>query len=755
MLACAAVEADGSVSRARKRPRIGVSAEPARPTAPMLGSEPPWLVLRLVGPFLDAESLAAASCVSTACREAFTAEDLWSKLLRSQYPSALGLLPMQGNGDDASGRSSSPYRRLFALFRSASARRRALPPPRLALDDVTFAIDIFAASGENTLSFVVAARDAIAKTGRFQFEVDLTGRNAAVGRGEFWSVRWTALRAGLIGFAPLAVEMMDAKAPAARARALFGGATGETWATGCLPAPGCGGATVEAEVVFEVSSEERLLEKVRFGVMAQCRCGCGLPSANFSPSKLALIRLSLMMAETRATYSRRAASKNTDIKKDDEHVLEKEDVAESKLEIEQLRNDPDRLQSMTVKELREITRMMGIPVKGNKKDLVSALMDSLGKVGTSSVEKIGVSEVPSKRKGASVVVEQNIDSSEVISETPSKRSRAKNKGTAEESSGANVKQSKTSVQKKKLVVQGASVDHEEPWTVLVHKKPQPAWIPYNPKVMRSPSLSKDTKALKILSWNVNGLKALLKSRGFSIHQLAQREDFDILCLQETKMQEKDVEVIKEGLLEGYTHSFWTCSVSKLGYSGTAIISRVKPLSIKYGLGVPDHDTEGRVVTVEFNDFYLLTAYVPNSGDGLKRLTYRVTEWDPSLGNYMKDLEKSKPVILTGDLNCAHQEIDIHDPAGNRRSAGFTIEERESFETNFLSKGFVDTFRKQHPNVVGYSYWGYRHNARKTNKGWRLDYFLVSESIAERVHDSYIIPDISASDHSPLGLVLKL
>ncbi|XP_052140229.1 DNA-(apurinic or apyrimidinic site) endonuclease, chloroplastic-like [Oryza glaberrima] len=755
MLACAAVEADGSVSRARKRPRIGVSAEPARPTAPMLGSEPPWLVLRLVGPFLDAESLAAASCVSTACREAFTAEDLWSKLLRSQYPSALGLLPMQGNGDDASGRSSSPYRRLFALFRSASARRRALPPPRLALDDVTFAIDIFAASGENTLSFVVAARDAIAKTGRFQFEVDLTGRNAEVGRGEFWSVRWTALRAGLIGFAPLAVEMMDAKAPAARARALFGGATGETWATGCLPAPGCSGATVEAEVVFEVSGEERLLEKVRFGVMAQCRCGCGLPSANFSPSKLALIRLSLMMAETRATYSRRAASKNTDIKKDDEHVLEKEDVAESKLEIEQLRNDPDRLQSMTVKELREITRMMGIPVKGNKKDLVSALMDSLGKVGTSSVEKIGVSEVPSKRKGASVVVEQNIESSEVISETPSKRSRAKNKGTAEESSGANVKQSKTSVQKKKLVVQGASVDHEEPWTVLVHKKPQPAWIPYNPKVMRSPSLSKDTKALKILSWNVNGLKALLKSRGFSIHQLAQREDFDILCLQETKMQEKDVEVIKEGLLEGYTHSFWTCSVSKLGYSGTAIISRVKPLSIKYGLGVPDHDTEGRVVTVEFNDFYLLTAYVPNSGDGLKRLTYRVTEWDPSLGNYMKDLEKSKPVILTGDLNCAHQEIDIHDPAGNRRSAGFTIEERESFETNFLSKGFVDTFRKQHPNVVGYSYWGYRHNARKTNKGWRLDYFLVSESIAERVHDSYIIPDISASDHSPLGLVLKL
>uniref|UniRef100_J3L4Y5 DNA-(apurinic or apyrimidinic site) endonuclease n=1 Tax=Oryza brachyantha TaxID=4533 RepID=J3L4Y5_ORYBR len=497
-------------------------------------------------------------------------------------------------------------------------------------------------------------------------------------------------------------------------------------------------------------------------------CGCGLSSANFSSSKLALTRLNLMMAQTRATYSRRAASKKTEIKKDEELVLEKEDVAESKLDIEQIRNDPDQLQSMTVKDLREITRRMGIPIRGNKKDLVSTLMSSLGKEGTSAVEKVGMSEVPSKRKGgASVEVEQKIGSSEVISETPSKRSRTKTKSikgtTHEQKSRINVKQSKTSVQKETLVVQGAvakaglglGVDQEEPWTMLVHKKAQPSWIPYNPKVMRPPPLSKDTKTLKILSWNVNGLKALVKSRGFSIHQLAQREDFDILCLQETKMQEKDVEVIKEGLLEGYTHSFWTCSVSKLGYSGTAIISRVKPLSIKYGLGVPDHDTEGRVVTVEFDDFYLLTAYVPNSGDGLKRLTYRVTEWDPSLGSYMKDLEKSKPVILTGDLNCAHQEIDIHDPAGNRKSAGFTNEERESFGTNFLSKGFIDTFRNQHPDVVAYSYWGYRHNARKSNKGWRLDYFLVSESIAERVHDSYILPDISASDHSPLGLILKL
>ncbi|CAO2166719.1 unnamed protein product [Urochloa humidicola] len=510
------------------------------------------------------------------------------------------------------------------------------------------------------------------------------------------------------------------------------------------------------------------------------QCTCGLRGANFSPRKPVLTNLNFVRNGMRATYSRRAASKNPEIKKDDTEIkkdeksdVDKEDAAESDLEIERVRSDPSQLQTMTVKELRELTRRMGVPGKGNKKDLVSALMDSLGvdengKERKSSDELFSPLEETLKRKGgASVVVEQNLESSEVIAETPSKkRSRTKQKlikgTTLEENSVSNVKINKTTVQKETLTVQGtipkaglSPNDGSEPWTVLVHKKPQAGWIPYNPKTMRPPPLSKDTRALKILSWNVNGLKALLKSRGFSVQQLAEREDFDVLCLQETKMQEKDVEVIKDTLLDGYTNSFWTCSVSKLGYSGTAIISRVKPLSIKYGLGVPDHDTEGRVVTVEFDDFYLLTAYVPNSGDGLRRLTYRVTEWDPSLGNYMKELEKSKPVILTGDLNCAHQEIDIHDPAGNRKSAGFTNEERESFEANFLSKGFVDTFRKQHPNVVAYSYWGYRFNGRKSNKGWRLDYFLVSESIAEKVHDSYILPDISASDHSPLGLVLKL
>uniref|UniRef100_A0A0D3C5M8 DNA-(apurinic or apyrimidinic site) endonuclease n=2 Tax=Brassica oleracea var. oleracea TaxID=109376 RepID=A0A0D3C5M8_BRAOL len=292
-----------------------------------------------------------------------------------------------------------------------------------------------------------------------------------------------------------------------------------------------------------------------------------------------------------------------------------------------------------------------------------------------------------------------------------------------------------------LTIAISSSNQSEPWTVLAHKKPEKDWKAYNPKTMRPPSLPEGTKSVKIMTWNVNGLRALLKLESFSALQLAQREDFDVLCLQETKIQVKDVEEIKKALIDGYDHSYWSCSVSKLGYSGTAIISRIKPLSVRYGTGLSgsDHDMEGRIVTAEFDSFYLINTYVPNSGDGLKRL----------------ELEKSKPVILTGDLNCAHEEIDIYNPAGNKRSAGFTIEERQSFGENFLEKGFVDTFRKQHPGVVGYTYWGYRSGARKTNRGWRLDYFLVSESIAANVHDSYILPDVNGSDHCPIGLILKL
>ncbi|WOH02751.1 hypothetical protein DCAR_0522140 [Daucus carota subsp. sativus] len=294
----------------------------------------------------------------------------------------------------------------------------------------------------------------------------------------------------------------------------------------------------------------------------------------------------------------------------------------------------------------------------------------------------------------------------------------------------------------------------EPWTLLTHRNPQHGWAPYNPRTMRNPPLTPHTKHVKILSYNVNGLKRLLELDGNYLVQLAQREDFDVLCLQETHLQEKDVEAIKCSLIDGYEDSFWTCSVSRLDYSGTAVISRIKPLSVSYGLGVSDHDSEGRLVTVEFDTYYLVCAYVPNSGRYLKRLSYRVTQWDSCLSNYVKELEKAKPVVLAGDLNCAHEEIDIHNPARSLKKAGFTIEERQSFEMNFLNKGFVDTFRNQHPGVVGYTFWGW-NDGRGTNKGWRLDYFLVSESVLDKVYDSYILPDVDGSDHSPIGLILTL
>ncbi|XP_026425920.1 DNA-(apurinic or apyrimidinic site) lyase, chloroplastic-like [Papaver somniferum] len=465
----------------------------------------------------------------------------------------------------------------------------------------------------------------------------------------------------------------------------------------------------------------------------------------------------------------------TDVVMKNDEVLEIKNVKES---------GSIELEGLTFHQLRTMSRNYGIPAKGSKHDLLLALkefmdnekdvdfVDTLehvdsekklrdpenaasGSQNTTPDESSGNQQKKRRRKttlenGANIAVtaetvitEQKL--SIATNEVPvldTKPSRAQKKGSTK-----SVKQDEGST--------AVSGNQSEPWTMLAHKKPEPGWIPYNPRTMRPPPLADGIKSVKLISWNVNGLRALLKLEGFSALQLAKRENFDVLCLQETKLQEKDVEDIKRCLIEGYDNSFWTCSVSKLGYSGTAIISRIKPVSVRYGLGIQDHDSEGRLVTVEFDTFYLLNGYVPNSGDGLKRLSYRVTQWDSSLANYMKELEKSKPVILTGDLNCAHQEIDIYNPAGNRRSAGFTIEERQSFETNFLSKGYVDTFRRQHPGVVGYTYWGYRHNGRVTNKGWRLDYFLASESLADKVHDSYILPDVLGSDHCPIGLILKL
>ncbi|CAL5207609.1 unnamed protein product [Lathyrus oleraceus] len=471
------------------------------------------------------------------------------------------------------------------------------------------------------------------------------------------------------------------------------------------------------------------------------------------------------------------------------HVVKEHDVDSYSIEIERLRNDPAIVETMTVPELRKTLKSIGVPAKGRKEDLLSALknfMDNNMCEQDSQIrDKQGLfvssENTSSQMKAKNVSGEEPVDD---VNHTLDTVELNQGKRRLKQSEPANKIVKATT--KKKLLVKSDEVSdfkssrvkrkvssgvftivaqsdeisttttiQTETWAVLAHKKPQKDWIAYNPRTMRPPPLSRDTKFVKLLSWNVNGLRALLKLEGFSALQLAQREDFDVLCLQETKLQEKDIKEIKQRLLDGYENSFWTCSVSKLGYSGTAIISRIKPLSVRYGLGISDHDSEGRLVTVEFDTFYLITGYVPNSGDGLKRLSYRVTEWDPALSNYLKELEKSKPVVLTGDLNCAHEEIDIYNPAGNKRSAGFTDEERKSFETNLLSKGFVDTFRRQHPGVVGYTYWGYRHGGRKFNRGWRLDYFLVSESLVDKVHDSYILPDVIGSDHCPTGLVMKL
>ncbi|EFH56191.1 apurinic endonuclease-redox protein [Arabidopsis lyrata subsp. lyrata] len=458
-----------------------------------------------------------------------------------------------------------------------------------------------------------------------------------------------------------------------------------------------------------------------------------------------------------------------------------------------LQDDRKDIEAMTVQELRATLRKilvhclnmkLGLPVKGRKQKLISTLrlhMDS---------NLPDQKETTSSTRSESVTIKRKIRNTEEPTEDDCSNSEAygteqgekRVKQSTEKNLKAKVFAKAVSKEQKSLTKTGkqqihskeeasstissellkpeemiSSLSQSEPWTVLAHKKPQKDWKAYNPKTMRPPPLPEGTKCVKVMTWNVNGLRALLKLESFSALQLAQRENFDILCLQETKLQVKDVEEIKNTLIDGYDHSFWSCSVSKLGYSGTAIISRIKPLSVRYGTGLSgsDHDMEGRIVTAEFDSFYLINTYVPNSGDGLKRLSYRIEEWDRTLSNHIKELEKSKPVVLTGDLNCAHEEIDIFNPAGNKRNAGFTIEERQSFGANFLDKGFVDTFRKQHPGVVGYTYWGYRHGGRKTNRGWRLDYFLVSESIAANVHDSYILPDINGSDHCPIGLILKL
>ena len=249
--------------------------------------------------------------------------------------------------------------------------------------------------------------------------------------------------------------------------------------------------------------------------------------------------------------------------------------------------------------------------------------------------------------------------------------------------------------------------------------------------------------MKLISWNVNGLRAC-EGKGFS--DVFRQQDADFFCLQETKMQEGQLDL----KFEGYT-SYWNYADRK-GYSGTAIFTRLEPLSVSYGMGIDAHDHEGRIITLETGDFFLVTCYTPNSQDGLKRLDYRMT-WEDDLRAYLMMLDQKKPVILCGDLNVAHKEIDIKNPKANRRNAGFTDEERQKF-TTLLNSGFTDTFRWKYPEQVAYSWWSYRFQARQKNAGWRIDYFVVSDRLRERVGDAKIHTDILGSDHCPVELDIR-
>ena len=249
--------------------------------------------------------------------------------------------------------------------------------------------------------------------------------------------------------------------------------------------------------------------------------------------------------------------------------------------------------------------------------------------------------------------------------------------------------------------------------------------------------------MKFISWNVNGLRACV---GKEFEQQFKDLDADFFCLQETKMQAGQLDIS----FPGY-ESYWNYA-DKKGYSGTAIFTKHKPLSVTYGIDIDEHDHEGRVITLEMEDFYLVTVYTPNSQDGLRRLEYRM-KWEEDFQAYLHRLDAIKPVIVCGDMNVAHQEIDLKNPKTNRKNAGFTDEEREKM-TQLLSNGFIDTFRTLYPEQVTYSWWSYRFRAREKNTGWRIDYFLISERLKDRLEDAKIHTEIMGSDHCPIEITLK-
>lgn len=249
---------------------------------------------------------------------------------------------------------------------------------------------------------------------------------------------------------------------------------------------------------------------------------------------------------------------------------------------------------------------------------------------------------------------------------------------------------------------------------------------------------------KLISWNVNGIRACVK-KGFL--DFFNEIDADIFCIQETKLQEGQIDLE----LDGY-YQYWNYAEKK-GYSGTALFTKEEPINVLYGLGLEEHDNEGRVITAEFDEYYVVTVYTPNSKEKLARIEYRM-QWEDAFREFLKNLEKNKPVIVCGDLNVAHNEIDLKNPKSNRKNAGFSDEEREKFNI-LLDSGFIDTFRYFYPEIEGiYSWWSYRFNARNNNAGWRIDYFLISSSLKDRLVDAKIHTEILGSDHCPVEVMIN-
>ena len=251
--------------------------------------------------------------------------------------------------------------------------------------------------------------------------------------------------------------------------------------------------------------------------------------------------------------------------------------------------------------------------------------------------------------------------------------------------------------------------------------------------------------MKIISWNVNGIRAVLKK---NFMEFMNEHNPDIICLQETKASEEQVDL----KLENYPYKYWNSAVKK-GYSGTAIFSKYAPVSVENDLKIEKHDMEGRVITFELNNYYLITVYTPNSKRDLSRLNYRNKEWDVDFLNYLKKLEEKKPVVFCGDLNVAHNEIDLKNPKTNKKNAGFTLEEREGFN-NLVDSGFVDTFRMFNSEEGHYTWWSYMFNARARNIGWRIDYFCASNIIKNKITKSIILPEVLGSDHAPILIEIK-